>query len=160
MLREMVDLLDYSLGYIRQSVADLSDEELVAQPAGVPNHAMWTLGHVTFSCQGIAGELGVEPWLPADWEATFGYGSTPSADLARYPTKAEMLAQLAGAANRLREALLAADESVLKQSVPDEALPTMGHILLQVVVAHTAYHAGQLTVWRRAIGKQAPAVFV
>src|SRR3989304_2955448 len=90
MLREMVDLLDYSLGYIRQSVADLSDEELVAQPAGVPNHAMWTLGHVTFSCQGIAGELGVEPWLPADWEATFGYGSTPSADLARYPTKAEM----------------------------------------------------------------------
>lgn len=160
MIRELVRAFDYSLAYIQQSVADLADDELVAQPAGAPNHAMWTLGHISGSCQGVAEELGVRPWLPADWEATFGYGSTPSADRSRYPAKAEMVAQLADAASRLRETLLATDESVLDKPWPDEALPTLGQVLLQVVVAHTAYHAGQITLWRRAIGKQAPAVFV
>jgi uncharacterized damage-inducible protein DinB len=36
----------------------------------------------------------------------------------------------------------------------------MGHLLFQVIVAHTAYHAGQLAMWRRALDKQPAAVFV
>ena len=71
-----------------------------------------------------------------------------------------MLTLLADAASRLRQALLAADACVLGKSLPDEMLPTMGHLLLQVVVAHTAYRAGQLAVWRWAIGKQSVGVFV
>ena len=108
----------------------------------------------------MAAELGAEQWLPDDWEARFGYGSTPSSDPSQYPDKSEMLALLAKAASRLREVLLAADESVLEQSLPDESLPTMGHLLIQVVVGHTAYHAGQLAIWRRAIGKPSVGVFI
>ena len=36
----------------------------------------------------------------------------------------------------------------------------MGHLLLQVVGAHTAFHAGQLALWRRALGKPSVGVFV
>ena len=160
MSTELVHTFETTLKFIEQSVADLSEQQMVEQPTGVPNHGMWTLGHVIYSCQGIAAELGAEQWLPDDWESVFGYGSTPSSDLSRYPKKSEMLTLLADAARRLRQTLLAADESVLRQSLPDETLPTMGHLLLQVVVAHTAYHAGQLAVWRRAIGKQSVAVFI
>lgn len=160
MLPELIRAFDYTVHFIEQSVADLSKHEMVEQPKNVPNHGTWTLGHVIFSCQGIAAELGAEQWLPDDWEARFGYGSTPSSDPSRYPDKSEMLSLFTDAASRLRQVLLAADESVLRRSLPDESLPTMGHLLIQVVVGHTAYHAGQLAVWRRAIGKPSAGVFI
>jgi DinB superfamily len=168
MLHELVQALEYSLGYIERSVADLSSAELVAQPPGVPNHAMWTLGHVIRSCELVAGELGARPWLPDGWRETFGYGSRPSSDASRYPQKEKMIALLSESKRRLRETLLEQDESVLqqplaghlKQSLSEKEFPTLGQVLLQVVVAHTGYHAGQLTVWRRAIGKEAVAMFV
>lgn len=156
----MLHTFDGTLAFMEQSVADLSEQQMVEQPAGVPNHAAWTLGHVIVSCQGIAAELATGPWLPDDWEALFGYGSTPLPDRSRYPSKAELLAALADAASRLRHILLAADPSALNRSLPDDTIPSMRHLLLQVVVAHTAYHAGQLAVWRRAIGKESVAVFV
>ncbi len=156
----MVHTFDSTLEFMERSVADLSEQQMVEQPMGVPNHGTWTLGHIVVSCQGMAAELGAAPWLPEDWESLFGYGSTPSPDRSRYPTKAELLAILAGAAGRLRQTLLAADESVLLRRLPDETFPTMRDLLLQVVVAHTAYHAGQLAVWRRAIGRESVAVFI
>lgn len=160
MVAELIHTFEATLRFMEQSVADLSEGQMVEQPAGVPNHGTWTLGHMIYSCQGMAAELGADPWLPDDWESTFGYGSTPSSDLSRYPTKSEMLAALTDAASRLRRAVLAANESVLGRPLPDETLPTMGHLLFQVVVAHTAFHAGQLAVWRRAIGERSVAVFV
>jgi uncharacterized damage-inducible protein DinB len=78
MIDELLNTLEYTVGFMVRSVDDLSEEEMVFQPPGVPNHATWTLGH----------------------------------------------------------------------------------LLLQVVVAHTAYHAGQLGMWRRALGKEPVAVFI
>jgi len=165
MIGELVSCFDRSVAFMRDLVADLSDEEMILQPAGVPNHAVWTLGHVIHSCQAIAGELGVRPWLPDDWESHFGYGSSPDKLPApQHPWKPALLAALADASDRLRAALLAIDESGLAEPLPDEnareVLPTVGHALLQVVAAHTAFHAGQLAVWRRAIGRAPVGVFI
>jgi len=161
---ELVGCFERTVAFMQESVADLSDEEIVLQPAGVPNHAAWTLGHIIFSCQAMAGELGVKPWLPRDWESQFGYGSSPAAVVSQHPRKATLLAALGEASERLRTALLELEESALAEPLPDEkarlVLPTKGHALLQVVAAHTAYHAGQLAVWRRAIGRPAVGVFL
>ncbi len=165
MIPELVGSFDRSLLFMRGLIADLSDEEMVLQPPGAPNHAAWTLGHVIQSCQAIAGELGVGPWLPDDWEARFGYGSAPAAAAdSGGSCKAALLAALVDAATRLRAVLLATDESRLKDPLPDEKtreiLPTLGDALLQVVSAHTAFHAGQLAAWRRAIGRPPVGVFI
>jgi uncharacterized damage-inducible protein DinB len=164
MIPELAACLERTVAFMRQSVADLSDEDIVAQPPGVPNHAAWTLGHVIHSCQAMAGELGVEPWLPPHWESQFGYGSSPAAVSSRHPSKAALLAALAEASDRLRIALLGMNEAALAEPLPDEAvremLPTKGHALLQIIAAHTAYHAGQLAAWRRAIGREPVAVFL
>jgi uncharacterized damage-inducible protein DinB len=165
MIPELIACFDRSLAYIQGVVADLPDEEMVRQPPGVPNHAAWTLGHVIHSCQAIAGELGVAPWLPDDWEGRFGYGSTPSAAAdSGGSSKAALLASLADASDRVRAALLATEERMLNGPLPDERtreiLPTVGAALLQVVAAHTAFHAGQLAAWRRAIGRPPVGVFV
>ena len=160
MIPELVGTFDDSTAFIEKSVADLSDDEMVRQPVGVPNHAAWTLGHIIYSCQGIAVELGMEPWLPETWESDFGYGSKPLPDTGRYLTNAEMLKLFADSTCRLRQALLTADKSILGSRLPDDELPTMTHLLLQVVLGHTSYHVGQLAVWRRAIGKESAGVFV
>ena len=165
MIPELVGSFDRSLAFMRGLIADLSDQEMVLQPPGAPNHAAWTLGHVIHSCQAIAGELGVAPWLPDDWEARFGYGSAPAAAADSGDSgKVALLAALADAAERLRTVLLAIDESRLKDPLPDEKarkiLPTLGDALLQVISAHTAFHAGQLSAWRRAIGRPPVGVFV
>ena len=164
MILELVGCFERTVAFMHQSVADLSDEDLVLQPPGVPNHAAWTLGHVVHSCQAMAGELGVEPWLPGDWDSRFGYGSSPTAVDSQYPSKAALLMGLGDASQRLRTALLGMDQAALAEPLPDEQvremLPTKGHALLQVVAAHTAYHAGQLAVWRRAIGRPPAGVFI
>ena len=164
MIPELVACFDRTVAYMHESVADLSDDDIVLQPAGVPNHAAWTLGHVIHSCQAIAAELGVEPWLPDDWESRFGYGSSPTAVVSQYPSKVALLAALGEASRRLQTALRGMDQAALAEPLPDERvrelLPTKGHALLQVVAAHTAYHAGQLAAWRRAIGRPAAGVFL
>jgi uncharacterized damage-inducible protein DinB len=157
---EMIHTFEATVRFMEQSVADLSDEQMVEQPSGVPNHGTWTLGHIIFSCQGMATELGAEPWLPEDWESLFGYGSIPRSEEKRYPPKAELQTLLAAATARLSQTVRRADSAALERPLSDEDFPTMGHLLLQVVVAHTAYHAGQLAVWRRALGKESVAVFV
>jgi uncharacterized damage-inducible protein DinB len=164
MVPELVGCFERTLAFMRDSVADLSDEDMVLQPPGVPNHAAWTLGHIIYSCQAMAGELGVEPWLPGDWESQFGYGSSPTAVITQYPRKAALLPALEDASRHLRTALQATNETALAEPLPDETvrgmLPTKGHAILQIVAAHTAYHAGQLAVWRRAIGRPSVGVFI
>lgn len=164
MIPELAACFERTVAFMRESVADLSDEDIVLQPPGVPNHAAWTLGHIIYSCQAMAAELGVEPWLPGDWESQFGYGSSPTAVATQRPAKAALLAALAEASHRLQRALSEMNETALAEPLPDlkarEILPTKGHAMLQVVAAHTAYHAGQLAAWRRAIGRQPVGVFV
>ena len=164
MIPELVACFDRTLVYMRDQVADLSDEEMVLQPTGFPNHAAWTLGHIIHSCHAIAGEMGIEAWLPDDWEAQFGYGSSPAQVRSDYATLSGLLARLSEAGDRLRAALLDKCPDDLQKPLPDEnireLLPTMGHALLQVIAAHTAFHAGQLAAWRRAMGRKPVGVFI
>jgi uncharacterized damage-inducible protein DinB len=153
-----------TVAFMQEQVADLSDEELLLQPAGAPNHAAWTLGHVVHSCHEIARILGADAWLPDDWEARFGYGSSPL-NLSASPglSRSALLAALSDASQRLRAALLECGNR-FGEALPGEtsgnALPTVGDAVVQVVCAHTAFHAGQLAAWRRAIGKKPVGVFV
>jgi uncharacterized damage-inducible protein DinB len=165
MIPELINSFERSLAFMRGLVADLSEEEMLLQPAGVPNHAAWTLGHVAYSCQAMAGELGIEPWLPGDWPSVFGSGSSPDAvSASRHSSKPALLATLADASDRLQAVLAALDEAKLGTPLPDEKareiLPTLRHALLHILAGHTAYHAGQLAVWRRAIGRAPVGVFV
>jgi len=164
MIPELVDCFGRTVAFMQEAVADLSEEDMVLQPPGIPNHAAWTLGHVIFSCQALAGELGIEAWLSSDWESRFGYGSSPTAVVSQYPSKAALLTMFGEASHRFQAALLGLNEMALAEPLPDEKvrgiLPTKGHALLQVVAAHTAYHAGQLAVWRRVIGRRGVGVFL
>jgi hypothetical protein len=164
MISELISCLDRTVAFLREQVADLTDEEMILQPEGIINHGAWMLAHVIYSFQAIAGELGVTPWLQEHWESGFAFGSLPSPILSEHSRKMVLLESLDNTGCRLRTALLGIDERDLADPLPDEdarkVLPTKAHALVQVIAGHTAYHAGQLAAWRRAIGRKPTGVFL
>lgn len=147
----------YSLDYLMTDlVADLTTEQMVAQPALIKNHAAWVLGHLAFSCQAIGGEIGLERWLAVDWGKRFGMGSVPIPEIDAYESKGDLCSILEDAAARVIVAVGALSAEQLLQPLPDKNnekdLPTTHHAVSQILIAHTAYHVGQTVVWRRAIG--------
>jgi hypothetical protein len=148
--------LGMTLGFLRRMLADVPDELMTKQVAGVVNHPAWTIGHLVISLHGMAQEMGAEPWLPGDWERRYGYGSTPVGERSAYPSREQLLAILADAEQRVSARLRDLGEAGLAQPLPDlrvrEMLPTVGHAALHILVAHVAEHVGQLVVWRRVVG--------
>jgi uncharacterized damage-inducible protein DinB len=156
MTGEISNSLSLHIRTLHELIGDLDDAQMTRQPPGVPNHPAWTLGHIAYSFQGIGEEIGLDPWLPEDWTERFATGSTPVGDAGAYPVKQELLDMLTDGERRVREWLLATDDTALNSPLPDERvreiLPTLGHAVLHVLVGHTAAHLGQLAVWRRALG--------
>lgn len=151
----VIHSFSYSLDFLREQVADISPVDMVKQPNGIANHPAWVLGHLTFSCQAIGGEIGLAPWLPDHWESAYGTGSCPKPDQTCYLPKLEALNKLADAQSKVIAALRKLSVGQLDQSLPDESfrkiLPTVRHAVTQVLVAHVANHVGQMTLWRRAM---------
>jgi len=146
----------YCLGFLRQQVADVAPADMVRQPNGIMNHPAWVIGHLTFTCQMLGGAVGVPAWLPADWARRFGPGNVPVADVSLYEPKEDALAMLGDAESRITHFIGRLDDSRLDEPFPDpsylEVFPTIRHAITQVLVGHTAYHVGQLPIWRKAIG--------
>ncbi len=155
MISEILIPFELNLTYLRRLVADLSEEQMVTQPHGLPNHPTWILGHLVFSFQAMAGELGVAPWLPESWSSMFGAGTIPKSSLRAYPSKHQLHELLEDAQLRLTVAISNAPAAELSGPLPDEAyrakLPTVGHALVHLLVGHASLHVGQLTVWRSAM---------
>ena len=146
----------YNLDYLRDQVADVAPADMVAKPNGIANHPAWVIGHLTYTCQMLGGVVGVPEWLPDDWTKRFGTGSAPVADVGVYEPKDKLLAILRDAQSRITRAVEGLDVARLDEPFPDPAyrdvFPTVRHALTQVLVGHAAFHVGQVSVWRKAMG--------
>lgn len=152
----------YSLDYLREMIADVPEGSMTAQPDGITNHPAWTIGHLVFIAQAIGGVIGVEPWLDEDWAKQFGPGSSPS-DLSTGShasphatlNTVDLIVALDTAQAKLTTAVAAFPDSQLDEPFPDpsyaDVFPTVRHALTQVLLGHTAFHIGQISVWRRAM---------
>lgn len=140
--------------YVRRLVSDIAEIDFTVLPHGIANHPAWILGHLCCSMQAIGGELETGPWLPDDWTATFGTGSTPSNHRADYPAKVSLLERFDHSVQQLETALEGLTSRQLALPLPDEGyrktLPTLGHALVHILIGHASVHAGQLTAWRAA----------
>jgi hypothetical protein len=156
MIAEILNTFRINVDYLERLVDGIPEEKLTAQPDGLRNHPLWTLGHLAYSLEAMAGELGIEPWLPPGWSRPFGPGSQPVADRRAYPPREDLLQALLEGKQRLTEALSPLDDDELLRPLPDtryrRRFPTIGHALLHILAAHLAVHVGQLGAWRRATG--------
>src|SRR3954470_15675266 len=120
MIHETLRSYALTLDYLDTLLVGVSNDQMTMQAAGVVNHPAWTIGHLIYSAQLLAGELGKSPWLPADWEweRKFGTGSTPQAT--GYPPKKDLLALMTDAQYRLSERLHQMNPEDLEVPLPDE----------------------------------------
>ena len=157
MVDEVLNSYRLTLAYLRRLVADVPDVDLSRQPNGVANHPAWVMGHLTYSCQALGGELGLATWLPAQWEQLYGTGSIPTSDRSAYPSKEELLAALVDGQVRIQSAYGSRRRGNV-HGLPDEryrtTYPTVGYAVLHILTGHAAVHVGQVSVWRRAAGYQ------
>ena len=153
-------LIENSTGNVKmlaRFVADIPDDKMCVQFPNLPNHAAWTLGHLTQSRINISNMIGKPAELPApDWSARFGRGSAPVSDPAAYPAKGEMLVILQKTHDHLIGALATIDPALL--NVPHDRafflplFPTKAHLVATVLTTHDGIHIGQLADFRRALG--------
>ena len=81
MIPHLIHTYQFNLQHIEGLVKDLTDEQMVQQPAGLVNHPMWTLGHLASAANAVAVKgLGLESTFPQEWEQAFKTGGVPSDD--------------------------------------------------------------------------------
>jgi hypothetical protein len=157
MLHLAAPLFEQNLGYARRLVADLTDEQMTAQPVGgrVMNHAAFVVGHLAWVCDVGVTLLGEPPAIDPSWRDVFSMTATPAADRGVYPEKAVLVRALEDAHARLVKVALAATPETLQQSPPERfqsRFPTVAHVVLHMLTNHAAVHLGQFSAWRRASG--------
>jgi uncharacterized damage-inducible protein DinB len=147
--------------FARSLVKDIEDADMAVQPFEGANHPAWILGHIVVTTDGVLKLLEKEPTAPPEWQTLFGRGSTVSADRSIYPRKAELLAALEMAFDRAAAAASEANENQIAGphhvEMLQRGLPTKGDLIALLLTTHVAQHLGQLSAWRRAMGR--PAMF-
>ncbi len=97
-----MNLNDYFVGDLKQSqqflkmtVADLSDADLLVRPVPGANHANWQIGHLISAEVGILTACGAKmPELPAGFKELYGTkGSNTNDDASKLAKKDDLLAR-------------------------------------------------------------------
>jgi len=145
--------------YGEQLVADLSDEQMIAQPRVggelAVNHAAWVISHLCAYHPVMTALLeGRTPDDPKDHR--YGMTSKPVADASEYPSADELRRQFAEGHAAVAAAMEKATDATFEAAMPVERwapkFPQVGLALPYLMVRHEALHLGQLSAWRRVQG--------
>jgi len=153
-LMHQAGLVGFMVGVNLEGV--VHDESLV-QPGAGGNCMNWVLGHLTATYDSILPLLGQEQVMRPEQRDRYKRGSEPvvvgddATDLDELRAAWDLTAQRVGVGlEQLPEARLAEPTPVSPTGNPNE---TVGS-LLALIMLHQGYHAGQLGVLRRIVGKE------
>jgi uncharacterized damage-inducible protein DinB len=140
------------LGYFGD---DLEGDDWYVRPAGVPNPAIWILGHMAYYRGTFLELLTGERVVPEGWCELFAMGCQPLEDPHGYPDAAECREVMETSLARLRAYLETATtaELELPPRLESRYLKTRGDVLSHLS-HHEAYHTGSLNLLRRLLGKE------
>ncbi|HPS78689.1 MAG TPA: DinB family protein [Thermoanaerobaculaceae bacterium] len=146
--------IERSARFVEVFTRGLEGEDWYARPAGVPNPAIWTLGHIAYH-RGLFYEMVTgERTYPEPWKALFDMGCTALGDPHGYPGVEECLAYMERTLGLWRTYLESASDEELAASTPScvPRLPTRAAVLSHCAV-HESHHTGSLAIARRLLGK-------
>src|SRR4051794_31456859 len=101
----VIGVMKFNMAFGRKLIEDVPEEKMAVQPMPGMNHAAWIIGHITMPRLWMKELLKLDTNVPADWVEKFNMGTTPVADRAAYPSKAELLAAMAETEKVLAEGL-------------------------------------------------------
>lgn len=145
--------------YAPKLVADLSQEQMTAQPSVAPslpsNHPAWVLSHLNVYIPIIAAIIKGEMFDDPKGHQ-FGMTSKPEADASLYADKETLIGEFLSGHETVAELLGNADDSVFAQPVQlprwQAVMPTAGIALPYLMLNHENGHLGQVSAWRRIQG--------
>lgn len=144
-------------GYAQRLVGDLGAGQWLAQPVpGVlMNHPAWVLSHLNVYAPIVSAMLRRKRFEdPIDHR--HGQKSRVSPDVAQYLPDLMLLEEFVRLHDEALLALEGADDPVFGEANPLERWrsvhPTIGDMLVTLMVKHESGHLGQLSAWRRAMG--------
>lgn len=155
---DVVNAARIMLGLMEKQIEGMSAQELVQQPGGVKNHPVWTMGHIALTLNGMVQWMGgTSAFDQEKWGKLFGGGSQPVADAKAYPSPQELMQTVQKLYAQASEMYLKAPSEVLRGPNPRaEIMPmctTLGSMVVFLMSAHMSEHIGQISAWRRAMGK-------
>jgi len=143
--------------YALRLVADLSPSQFVAQPiAGrMLNHPAWVLSHLNVYTPLCTAMLRGRPFTdPIDHP--HGQKSEVSGDAGKYEPAPTLVATYRSFHDEAEKALVESSAEIFAKANPLERWrtmhPTVGDMLVTLMVKHESGHLGQLSAWRRAMG--------
>ena len=133
----------------------LEGEDWYARPAGVPNTAIWTLGHLAYHRSLFLELLTGEKTCPETWREWFDMGCTPLPDPHGYPDVDTCREHLKRLFEKIEAYLEGATEQGLAEPLhrASRFLANKSDVLAHMV-AHEAHHTGNLALLRRLLGKE------
>ena len=143
--------------YALRLVSDLSPEDFTAQPVRgrVLNHPAWVLSHLNVYTPITAAMLRRKEFADPI-EHRYGQKSEVTQDGSGYAPAGELIEAYGAAHDDAERALIDADPGVFATANPLERWravhPTVGDMLVTLMVKHESGHLGQLSAWRRAMG--------
>ena len=141
---------------LNRYTADLTPQEYLHRPAAKANCVAWTIGHLVLSDRRTLERLGVGgdlPALPDGFEKRFSRdeGCPQAGDFGDVSGLLQLFNQHR---QRLIDAVQRATPGQLNKPLekPHPMFSTPGELAL-FMSAHTAMHAGQITIIRRSLGR-------
>lgn len=141
---------------VRLNVADVSHEDSLVQPRPAGNCLNWVVGHLLAVYNDVLPALGQKPVVARETLEQYARGSSPITNARDARPFADLTHDWDAACTRIDVGLAALPAQRLEERVPrsptgnpDETLGSM----LATVMFHQAYHAGQLGILRRIVGK-------
>ena len=140
-------------GLITKLLGDITEEQMITQVGTFENHPAWQIGHLANTTNFLASQIGGVEYVSSD---KYGMGSVPTTNRADYPSKEELLADLAKGHELIFELLGKLTKEDLNAETKDEGFrqmaPTVADAILFIGVSHEQMHVGQIMAWRKAMG--------
>ena len=141
---------------LREMIKDMSPEEMNKPPVPGGNDPLWSIAHITISeARGLYGRIRRQANPLESWEPLFSRGSTPSGNRKDYPSQDEVWARFEEVRGELLTFIESVSEADLDKptDVDHPLFSTVGKVLGSLAL-HQSFHAGQIAVARKALGKK------
>lgn len=147
-------LLNINQGATKRLIEDVTPEEALYTIDGYANHILWLAGHIASSANTKLRLLGKESMLPDGWAELFKRGAEFHADSSVYPSFDEVKTKV----DEIYDAVMKAADEIDSAKFEDEVevVPEWKENRMNALLffsLHEFYHAGQIAVLRRTLGK-------
>jgi hypothetical protein len=145
-------LLDQVRGKTLRLLQGVGDDETRWAPPELHNHILWHAGHSFVLVESLAMEaIGELPQIPDGWFEIFSWESDPAQVASyRWPSVAQVIAELTEQRDRLRQMIEKLSEKELCRRLPGRGNQTARYAILHGL-HDEACHSGEIWLLRKMI---------